>query len=186
MWWWGSLGLKQRHGAGNVRKGHWWRCFPGAHSDAVCGGQVVLGASNGANVWGLGYFYYLVQQQWGSFARTRLWGYIAAVGIGTLNVSVGGLSEATQICGDQLAPVHRQWRKCGGDGAKARLSNGYVSCGPHHGGIVPQATPPPHAKVNRGPSGNWGQLTVLRSMGHSQKSQKQKKTKIKSTAITAA
>ena len=43
----------------------------------------------------------------------------------------------------------------------------------------PQATPPPPAKVNRAPSGHWGQLTVLRSREHSQKPRKTKKLKPK-------
>ena len=42
-------------------------------------------------------------------------------------------SEVTQMCGGQLAPTHMQWHNCGGGGARARLIQEYVSCGPHHG-----------------------------------------------------
>jgi len=34
--------------------------------------------------------------------------------------------QATQICGDQLAPAHKQWRR-------SMLSNEHAPCGPRHG-----------------------------------------------------
>ena len=75
------FGLNWCHGVGNVRP-----CCGGQDyflrltMAQVCG--VAPGARNGANVWQLGYYLVLSQQQWGSFAGTMLFLRLTAAGIG--------------------------------------------------------------------------------------------------------
>ena len=138
MWWWGCLGLRERHSAGNVRKGHsfWWRIgFLGLAVMQVHGDQVVLGlaVATGIRI---------------CIAPLVHSGAVSPPGSGAA-VQQLGLSHSSHlqgcaergdadICGDQ--PAHRQWCKL--VETRTSLSNGCV-CLAARTAVRPRQPPPP-------------------------------------------
>ena len=134
--------LKHRHGAENMRPCCGDQVFPGARRDCqLVGTKLFLGLAMAQRCgdW--------VTITWGSHNndKAELWGPAPAWGSQWLGLAIfhhlqESQRDVTQICGDQVAPAHRQWAEIGGDGARARLPNGSAPCGPHNGALQTTAT----------------------------------------------
>ena len=101
----------------------------------ACGDQVVPGARNAAKVWRLGHYYGGLSQQWQ--------GVFVGISASRTAVGIGIFLHAQERCDANLrgpgGSSSQAVAEIGGDGARARLPNGSVSCGPHNGSL-PTAT----------------------------------------------